>query len=144
MALVLFAKAILEDRPIDVFNHGKMRRDFTYIDDIVEGVIRVLDQPPKPNPGFVTDTPDPASSWAPYRVYNIGNDQPVELMTVIETLEKALGKVARKNLLPMQNGDVAATWADTEALHAVTGFAPNTPVEEGIRRFVDWYRIYYA
>jgi UDP-glucuronate 4-epimerase len=144
MALFLFAKAILEDRPIDVFNHGKMRRDFTYIDDIVEGVIRVLDQPPKPNPGFVTDTPDPASSWAPYRIYNIGNDQPVELMTVIETLEKALGKRARKNFLPLQNGDVVATQADMEELHALTGFAPMTSVEDGIGHFVDWYRTYYA
>jgi UDP-glucuronate 4-epimerase len=144
MALFLFAKAILEDRPIDVFNHGKMRRDFTYIDDIVEGVIGILDRPPTANPGFATATPDPASSWAPYRVYNIGNDQPVELMTYIETLERALGKVARKNFLPMQNGDVAATWADTEELHALTGFAPTTSVEDGIGRFVDWYRTYYA
>jgi UDP-glucuronate 4-epimerase len=144
MALFLFAKSILEDRPIDVFNHGKMRRDFTYIDDIVEGVIRVLDQPPKPNPGFDADTADPASSWAPYRIYNIGNDQPVELMTVIGILEKALGKRAWKNFLPLQNGDVVATQADMEELHALTGFAPTTSVEDGIGHFVDWYRTYYA
>ena len=144
MALFLFAKAILEKRPIDVFNHGKMRRDFTYIDDIVEGVIRVLDRPPQATPDFVTDTPDPATSWAPYRVYNIGNHEPVGLMTYIECLEQALGKVAEKNFLPMQPGDVPASHADTAELQALTGFAPATSVQEGVRRFVDWYRTYYA
>jgi UDP-glucuronate 4-epimerase len=142
MALFLFAKAILEDRPIDVFNHGRMRRDFTYIDDIAEGVIRVLDRPPTADPAFDRQTPDPASSWAPYRVFNIGNHQPVELMAYIEALEQALGKVAAKNFLPLQDGDVPATHADTTELNRVTGFAPQTPVVEGVRRFVEWYRGY--
>lgn len=144
MALFLFTKAILEDRPIDVFNHGDMRRDFTYIDDIVEGVIRVCDRPPAANPAFDKQQPDPATSWAPYRVFNIGNHNPVELMTYITTLEKALGKTAQKNFLPLQDGDVPATSADTAALHAVTGFAPATTVESGIARFVGWYRGYYG
>jgi UDP-glucuronate 4-epimerase len=144
MALFLFAKAMLEDRPIDVYNHGKMRRDFTYIDDIVEGVIRVLDRPPVPTPDFVTDTPDPATSWAPYRVYNIGNQEPVGLMNYIEALEKALGRTAQKNFLPMQPGDVPASHADTAELQALTGFAPATSVEDGVKRFVDWYKHYYA
>jgi len=144
MALFLFTKAILEGRPIDVFNHGKMQRDFTYIDDIVEGVIRVCDRPPVANPAFDKQQPDPATSWAPYRVFNIGNHNPVELMTYITTLEKALGKTAQKNFLPLQDGDVPATSADTAALHAVTGFAPATTVESGIARFVDWYRGYYG
>jgi UDP-glucuronate 4-epimerase len=144
MALFLFAKAILEDRPIDVFNHGKMRRDFTFIEDITEGVIRVLDRPAAAVPDFVTDTPDPATSWAPYRVYNIGNREPVGLMTYIETLEQALGKVAKKNFLPMQDGDVAASHADTAELEALTGFAPATSVKDGIGRFVAWYKTYYA
>ena len=143
MALFLFAKAILEDRSIDVFNHGNMRRDFTYIDDIAEGVIRTCDRPPQANPAFDKDHPDPATSWAPYRVFNIGNHQPVELMTYIKTLESALGKTAQKNFLPLQDGDVPATFADTEALQAATGFAPATSVETGIGRFVSWYRSYY-
>ncbi|KAF0163083.1 MAG: UDP-glucuronate 4-epimerase [Rhodocyclaceae bacterium] len=142
MALFLFTKAILEDRPIDVFNHGRMRRDFTYIDDIAEGVIRVLDRPPQANPGFDKQTPDPATSWAPYRVFNIGNHQPVELMTYIEALEKALGKKATKNFLPLQDGDVPATYADTTELNRATGFSPRMPVVDGVRRFVDWYRSY--
>ncbi|MCF8200326.1 MAG: NAD-dependent epimerase [Sulfuritalea sp.] len=142
MALFLFAKAILEDRPIDVFNHGKMRRDFTYIDDIAEGVIRVLDRPPQASPGFDKQTPDPASSWAPYRVFNIGNHQPVELMAYIEALEQALGKTATKNFLPLQDGDVPATHADTTELNRVTGFSPATSVVDGVQRFVDWYRSY--
>jgi UDP-glucuronate 4-epimerase len=142
MALLLFAKAILEDRPIDVFNHGRMRRDFTYIDDIAEGVIRVLDLPPAANPGFDKQVPDPASSWAPYRVFNIGNHQPVELMTYIEALEQALGKTAQKNFLPLQDGDVPATHADTTELNRVTGFAPQTQVVDGVKRFADWYRSY--
>jgi UDP-glucuronate 4-epimerase len=142
MALFLFTKAILEDRPIDVFNHGRMRRDFTYIDDITEGVIRVLDRPPQANPGFDKQTPDPATSWAPYRVFNIGNHQPVELMAYIEALELALGKKATKNFLPLQDGDVPATHADTTELARVTGFSPQTEVVDGVRRFVDWYRSY--
>ncbi len=144
MALFLFTRAILEDRPIDIFNHGKMRRDFTFIDDIVEGVIRVIDRAPLPNPEFAAETPDPATSWAPYRVFNIGNHQPVELLTYIETLEKALGKVARKNFMPMQDGDVAATHADTAELQTLTGFVPETSVADGIQRFVDWYAAYYG
>ena len=142
MALFLVAKAILEGRPIDVFNHGKMRRDFTYIDDIAEGVIRVLDRPPVANSDFDKQVPDPASSWAPYRVFNIGNHQPVELMAYIEALETALGKTAQKNFLPLQDGDVPATHADTSELNRVTGFSPETPVVEGVKRFVDWYRSY--
>ncbi|WIM05088.1 MAG: NAD-dependent epimerase [Candidatus Nitricoxidivorans perseverans] len=144
MALFLFTKAILEGRPIDVFNRGKMVRDFTYIDDIAEGVVRVLDRPPVANPDFAKDTPDPATSWAPWRVFNIGNHQPVELMAYIEALEKALGRKAEKNLLPMQDGDVPATHADTADLSALTGFQPAMPVEEGVRRFVEWYRGYYG
>ena len=144
MALFLFTKAILEGRPIDVFNQGKMQRDFTYIDDIVEGVIRVCDRPPVANPAFDKHQPDPATSWAPYRVFNIGNHNPVELMTYITTLESALGKTAQKNFLPLQDGDVPATSADTAALHAATGFAPATSVASGIARFVDWYRGYYG
>jgi UDP-glucuronate 4-epimerase len=143
MALFLFAKAILENRAIDVFNHGKMRRDFTYIDDIAEGVIRVLDRPPQADPGFDKQVPDPATSWAPYRVFNIGNNQPVELMAYIAALEQALGKTATKNFMPLQDGDVPATYADTAELTRVTGFSPQTPVAEGVRRFVEWYRAYH-
>ena len=142
MALFLFTRAILEGRPIDVFNHGRMRRDFTYIDDIAEGVVRVLDRPPQSNPDFDKQAPDPASSWAPYRVFNIGNHQPVELMAYIEALEQALGRQATKNFLPLQDGDVPATHADTAELERATGFSPQTPVVEGVRRFVDWYRSY--
>ncbi|NJD36179.1 MAG: NAD-dependent epimerase [Betaproteobacteria bacterium] len=144
MALFLFTKAILEDRAIDVFNHGKMQRDFTYIDDIAEGVIRVLDRLPQADPGFDKQVPDPATSWAPYRVFNIGNHQPVELMAYIEALEKAMGKTAKKNFLPLQDGDVPATHADTSELQRVTGFSPATPVTEGVRRFVEWYRGYHG
>ena len=144
MALFLFAKAILDDKPIDVFNHGNMRRDFTYIDDIAEGVVRTCDRLPQANTAFDKDHPDPATSWAPYRVFNIGNRQPVELMTYIETLERVLGKTAQKNFLPLQNGDVPATYADTAALHVATNFAPSTSVETGIGRFVKWYRSYYG
>jgi len=144
MAYFSFTKAILEGRSIDIFNHGKMMRDFTYIDDIVEGVLRVLDRPPVADPGFDKDAPDPGTSWAPWRVANIGNHQPVELMSYIETLEKCLGKVAPKNFLPMQDGDVAATYANTDALQALTGFVPTTTVADGIGRFVDWYRGYYG
>ena len=143
MALFLFAKAILEDRPIDVFNHGRMQRDFTYIDDIAEGVVRVLDKPAAPDIGFNAAAPDPASSNAPYRVFNIGNHQPVELMTYIETLERKLGRIAQKNFLPLQAGDVPATNADVSALREWTGFSPATSVTDGIERFVTWYRDYY-
>jgi UDP-glucuronate 4-epimerase len=144
MALFLFAKAILDGRPIDVFNHGRMQRDFTYIDDVAEGVIRVLDRPPQADPAFDKRAPDPATSWAPYRVFNIGNHQPVELMAYIEALEQALGKTAQKNFLPMQDGDVPATHADTSELQRTTCFSPATPVGEGVRHFVDWYRSYHA
>jgi UDP-glucuronate 4-epimerase len=143
MSYFLFADAILAGQPIDVFNHGRMQRDFTYIDDIAEGVVRVLDRPAVPNPAFDKERPDPATSWAPYRVYNIGNHQPVELMAFIGALEAALGRQAEKRFLPMQDGDVPATYADTAELRAATGFNPATPVEEGVRRFVEWYRGYY-
>jgi UDP-glucuronate 4-epimerase len=143
MALFLFTRAILEGKPIDVFNHGKMRRDFTYVDDIVEGVVRIAERPPTPNAAFDTSKPDPASSWAPYRLYNIGNHQPVDLMVFIEAIEEALGKKAEKRLLPLQDGDVPATYADTADLAQATGFAPATPVREGVRRFIEWYRHYY-
>lgn len=143
MALFLFTKAILEDRPIDVFNHGDMIRDFTYIDDIVEGVIRVLDRPAEPDPVFDPQAPDPATSQAPYRIFNIGNNQPTTLMDYIEALELALGRRATKNLLPMQPGDVPATAANTDELDAWVGFRPATLVTEGVARFVAWYRDFY-
>ncbi|MCP4755521.1 MAG: NAD-dependent epimerase [Proteobacteria bacterium] len=144
MALFLFTKAILEDRPIDVFNHGKMKRDFTYIDDIVEGVVRVLDNTAEPNPSWSSDSPDSATSYAPYKLYNIGNNQPVELMHFIEVIEESIGKKAEKNMLPMQAGDVPATYADIDDLTRDTGFKPNTSIEEGIGKFMDWYRDYYS
>lgn len=144
MALFIFTKAILEGRPIDVYNEGRMRRDFTYIDDIVEGVVRVLDRPPAPDPHWSGDDPDPATSNAPYRVFNIGNNRPTELLRYIELIEEALGKKAVRNLLPMQPGDIPASWADVDALTAATGYAPRTPVEEGVPRFVRWYREYYG
>jgi UDP-glucuronate 4-epimerase len=143
MALFLFTKAILAGQPIDVFNHGKMRRDFTYIDDIVEGVVRTLDRGATPNPDWSGDRPDPATSRAPYRIYNIGNNQPVELLYLIETLEKCLGKMAAKNLLPMQPGDVPETFADVADLTHDVGFRPDTPIETGVQKFVEWYREYY-
>lgn len=143
MALFLFAKAILAGEPIDVFNHGKMRRDFTYIDDIVEGVVRLLDRPAQPNPDWSSDAPDPATSKAPFRVYNIGNNQPVELMHLIETLEKELGQEAIKNFMDIQPGDVPATWADVDALIDEVDFKPSTSIEEGIARFVHWYKDYF-
>jgi UDP-glucuronate 4-epimerase len=143
MALFLFTKAILEDRPIEVFNHGAMQRDFTYIDDIVEGVIRVCDRPAEPDPSFDTASPNPAVSNAPYRVFNIGNHQPVPLMDFIACIERAIGKPAKKNFLPLQDGDVPATSADVSALAEWTGFSPNTSVEHGIAEFVRWYRDYY-
>jgi UDP-glucuronate 4-epimerase len=143
MALFLFTKAILEDRPIDVFNHGKMVRDFTYIDDIVEGVYRVIHRRPEANTAWDSDNPDPATSKGPYRIYNIGNNQKVDLMRYIEVLEECLGKKAEKNFLPMQPGDVPATYANVDDLMRDVGFKPNTPIEEGIKRFVAWYRDYY-
>ncbi len=143
MALFLFTKAILEGRPIDVYNHGKMQRDFTFVDDIVEGVMRVMDRTPEPNPSWSGDRPDPGTSYAPYRIYNIGNNSPVELLTFIETIEKCIGKTAEKNFLPLQAGDVPATYADVDDLMKDVGFKPATPIGEGIRRFVEWYRGYY-
>ena len=143
MALFLFTKAILEGKPIDVFNYGKMQRDFTYVDDIVEGVVRVLDRPPASDPNWSGQAPDPATSSAPYRVYNIGNHKPVALMRVIELLEEALGKKAEKRLQPLQPGDVPATYADVDDLVTHVAFKPNTQIEVGIRRFVEWYRGYY-
>ncbi len=140
----LFTRAILEDRPIDVFNHGQMQRDFTYIDDIAEGTIRALDHVAQANPGYDNDHPDPASSSAPYRVYNIGNHTPVPLMDFISTLEHALGREAKKNFLPMQPGDVVATYADVSELHRDVGFEPSTPLPEGLARWVDWYRSYHG
>ncbi len=143
MALFLFTKAILEDRPIDVFNFGKMKRDFTYVDDIVEGVIRVSDKVPQPNPDWSEDDSDPGSSAAPYKLYNIGNNEPVELMYMIETIEKCLGKTAEKNMMPIQPGDVPATYADVDDLIRDVGFRPATPIETGIANFIEWYRDFY-
>jgi UDP-glucuronate 4-epimerase len=143
MALFLFTKAMLDGRPIDVFNHGRMVRDFTFIDDIAEGVVRVLDRAATPDPAFDPARPDPARSNAPYRVFNIGNNNPVPLLDFIEAIEQALGIQARKNFLPLQDGDVPATSADVSALAAWTGFSPATPVREGVARFVAWYRNYF-
>lgn len=142
MSPMLFATAIEEGQPIDVFNHGDMQRDYTYIGDIVEGVVRVVDTLPAADPAFKRDVPDAATSWAPYRLYNIGNHRPVALMSFIETLEHALGKTAQKRFLPLQDGDVVATHADTSALHAATGFAPTTPLDKGVTEFVAWFRQY--
>ena len=143
MAMFLFTKAILAGKPIDVFNAGKMRRDFTYVDDIVEGVDRTSEQIAKPDPNWNSDSPAPASSTAPYRIYNIGNNQPVELSRFIEVVEEALGQKAEKNMMPMQPGDVPATYADIDQLEAAVGFRPSTSIEHGVRRFVQWYRDYY-
>jgi len=143
MALFSFTKAILEESYIDVFNYGKMKRDFTYIDDIVEGVVRIMERIPETNPGWDGKAPDPGTSFAPYRIYNIGNNSPVGLMEFISTIEKCLGKEAKKNFLPMQPGDVPATYADIDDLMKTVGFRPSTPIEEGIRKFVDWYKKYY-
>lgn len=143
MALFLFTKAMIEGRPIDVFNHGDMQRDFTYIDDIVEGVIRTLDRVAEPDAAFDGDHPHPGHSKAPFRVFNIGNQGPVPLMDFIRAIEKALGITAQKNLLPMQPGDVPATYADVSELTAWTGFSPRTAIDDGVARFVTWYRDYY-
>lgn len=144
MALFLFTKAILNGEPIELFNHGRMKRDFTYIDDIVEGVVRVLDQPATADPSWDGSRPDAATSNAPYRVYNIGNNAPVELGRLVEVLEQAIGRVAEKRFVDMQPGDVPATYADIDALAAAVGFKPSTPIEVGVKRFVDWYRDFYS
>ncbi len=143
MALFLFTRAILAGEPIEVFNYGKMRRDFTYIDDIVEGVVRVLDTVPRPNPSWSGLAPDPGTSRAPYRIYNIGNNRPIELLHFIEVLESCLGRKAEKRFLPLQAGDVPETYADVDDLTQDVGFRPSTPIHEGIARFVAWYRDYY-
>ena len=143
MALFIFTKAILEGKPIEVFNNGKMQRDFTYIDDIVEGVVRTLDHKARPNPAWTGERPDPGTSSAPARIYNIGNHQPVQLLRFIEALEQALGKKAEKKLMPIQPGDVPATYADINDLTRDVGFTPSTPIEVGIPRFVEWYRDFY-
>jgi len=144
MSPSLFAGAIMRDEAINVFNEGKMQRDFTYIDDIVEGVIRVIDKVAEPNEQYDKSSPDPATSYAPYRVYNIGNNEPVELMTFIETIENAVGKKAEKNMMGMQDGDVVATYANIDALIEAVGFKPATPLKEGIQKFVDWYKDYHG
>ena len=144
MALFLFTKAILHGEPIDVFNYGKMQRDFTYIDDIVEGVVRIIERIPQPDPNWGGDNPDTATSYAPYKLYNIGNNNPVELMRFIEVLEDCLGKKAEKNLLPMQAGDVPATYADVDDLIKDAGFKPAISIEDGIKEFVKWYKYYHG
>ncbi len=144
MAPMIFTRRILAGQPIDVYNHGRHRRDFTYIDDIVEGVIRVIPRPPRSNPHWDACQPDPASSVAPWRLYNIGHNQPVELMHFIELLQQALGRKAKLNLLPMQPGDVEATYAHIDPLVELTGYRPNTGIEQGVEAFVRWYRSYYS
>src|SRR6056297_2672655 len=144
MALFLFTKAILSKKPIQVFNYGNMQRDFTYIDDIIEGVHRVMKKLPAPDPQWSGNAPDPGTSYAPYRIYNIGNNQPVELKRFIEVLEDQLGMRAEKDLQEMQPGDVPATYANIDDLYEAVGFKPMTPIEEGIRRFVEWYKSYYT
>ncbi len=144
MALFLFTKAILENKPIKVFNHGKMQRDFTYIDDIVEGVVRVINAVPEPNLNWSGDMPDPGTSYKPYRIFNIGNNNPVKLTEFIEAIEEALGQKAEKNFMDIQPGDVAATYANIDDLYNAVGFKPETSIEEGIGKFIDWYRGYYT
>lgn len=143
MSPILFAKAITEGKPLKVFNYGEHRRDFTYIDDIVQGVVRTLDNVAKPNPQWSGLNPDPATSKAPWRIYNIGNSRPVELLYYIECIEKSLGKTTEKELLPLQPGDVEHTYADVTALMRDTGYKPNTPIELGVKKFTDWYKEYY-
>lgn len=143
MALFLFTKAILEDRAIDVYNNGEMKRDFTYIDDIVEGIVRLLPNVAQPNPDWNGEDPDTGSSYAPYRIYNIGNNQPVKLLDFIDAIEDCLGQKAKKNMMPLQDGDVLATYADVEDLMKDVGFRPSTPLRQGVQHFVDWYRSYY-
>lgn len=144
MAIFIFTKAILEGRPIQIFNEGRMRRDFTYIDDVVEGVLRVSDRVASRNPAWDGDQPDPGTSAAPFRLYNIGNNQPVELLHLVSVLEQTLGRAAIKKMLPMQPGDVPETYADVDDLARDVGFRPATPIEEGVRRFVEWYRGFYG
>jgi UDP-glucuronate 4-epimerase len=144
MSLFLFTRKILAGEPIDVFNFGQHSRDFTFVDDIVEGVVRTLDNVAQPNADWNSDDPDPGTSMAPYRLYNIGNNQPVELLYFIECIEKAIGKSAKKNMLPLQPGDVPRTYADVDALVKDIGFQPKTPIEDGIRRFVAWYKEFYG
>ncbi len=143
MALFLFTKAILENKPIDVYNHGKMKRDFTYIDDIVTGIERLIPAIPSGNPEWSGDSPDPGTSFAPYRIFNIGNNSPVQLMEFIEAIEEALGQEAVKNYMPLQPGDVPATYADVQDLMDVVDFKPATSIREGVGKFIDWYRDYY-
>ncbi len=143
MALFLFTKAILNGEPIDVFNNGKMKRDFTYIDDIVEGLTRLMTKPAEANPDWDSMNPDPATSFAPYRIYNIGNNSPVALMDFIEALEQSIGSKADINFKPMQLGDVVATFADVSSLTQITGFKPSTPIKEGVQKFVDWYKSFH-
>jgi UDP-glucuronate 4-epimerase len=143
MALFLFTKAILNGKPIDVYNNGNMQRDFTYIDDIIEGVVRVIDNPPTGDKIWSGVKPNPSSSFAPYRVYNIGNSSPVQLMDFIEAIEQEIGKQADKNFLPIQPGDVPATWANVDDLELNLGYKPNTPIRQGVKKFVEWYRRYY-
>lgn len=143
MALFLFTKNILADKPIDIFNNGNHARDFTYIDDIVSGVVKVADAPPEPSEDWSGQAPDPAYSKAPYRLFNIGNNNPIELMDFVAAIEQALEREAKKNFLPMQAGDVAKTYADVTHLRSVTGFAPETPLQDGVKKFIDWYRAYY-
>ena len=144
MALFLFTRAILEDKPIKVFNHGKMQRDFTYVDDIIEGVVRVMGRLPEANPRWSGDAPDPGTSSAPFKVYNIGNNNPVELIKFIEVIEDALGKKADMEFKDLQPGDVVATYADVDDLMEDVGFKPETPIETGIERFVEWYKDFYG
>ena len=143
MALFIFTKAIFEGKPIDIYNHGRMQRDFTYIDDIIEGVVRVAEKIPAGNPEWNGRSPDPATSRAPYQIYNIGNNNPVELLTLIDVLEKCVGRKAERRLLPIQPGDVPATYADVDDLMKDVGFKPSTPIERGVELFVEWYRNYY-
>ncbi|MFB6352190.1 MAG: NAD-dependent epimerase [Bradymonadaceae bacterium] len=144
MALFLFTDAILDGEPIDVFNYGDMERDFTYVDDIVDGIVAVMDQPPDGSGEWSGDDPNPATSYAPYRIFNIGNNEPVDLMVFIETLEDVLGREADKNFMPMQSGDVKKTYADVSRLEEAVDYSPDTPIREGIEAFVDWYRAYYG
>jgi UDP-glucuronate 4-epimerase len=144
MALFLFTKAILEEKPIKVFNHGRMQRDFTYIGDIIEGVVRVMGRLPEPNPSWSGMEPDPGTSYAHYKIYNIGNNQPVELMEFIAVIENVLNKEAKKEFLDIQPGDVPATYADVNDLIKDVGFKPGTPIETGIKRFVEWFKDYYG
>jgi UDP-glucuronate 4-epimerase len=143
MALFIFTKAILEGRPIEIYNHGKMKRDFTYVDDIVEAIVRLVPKAPAGNTAWRGEAPDPATSFAPYQIFNIGNNKPVELLYFVECIEKALGKQTEKKLMPLQDGDVPETYADVVDLEKAVGFKPATPIDVGIQKFVDWYRAYY-